>query len=371
MRVVAVNTYLGGFSIGLQQAEHDLVACYEPWKPGAKGAAELGLPVTTLKSFAETRGADLVIGNPPCTRFSPQVASHFNKAEKVHLRSSLSEFPELLEVLDTAIANKVRACWWETGPLAWKMGDDLVQAGAAYLEAGLKTTVTAIMIRIDLRYLGVPQHRPRCHLFYLVGDHDLTGFSLPPSAWSPSVGTLGRFIESQITGLRLNVPVALPGYALTDYATAMDWYVDKRPVLKYIAGFPKLSDPEDYWSTPVLGATNFIWERANRFWDLAEYAALMTFPVEPVQRQLTTRPAMSRTLLSKGVAPAVATWLTQWFLNPLVDEGVSYESLGKPNGNLPTRTSWGWRYDCDVSHNAQARRINKRSSSWLPPAPPR
>lgn len=353
MKTVSVHTYFGSFALGVQQAEWDVVSDYETWKPGGLGAAAMGLPAHTNKSLAGSQKARVVIGNPPCNRFSQAVASRYNKMAGI--RSDLSMFPELLDVLDVAIANDSDLAWWETGPMAWTQGAELIDSAAAKLSAEWKKPVTTLVTRLDLRYLGVPQRRPRCHIMHFKGEVALP--KVPASRW-PRAKRIGEYLAIETTGWKLENPVYPTKTVGATWSSPVAWAKDFIPRAKYIAGLPKLMSFHDHWSTTILGSTTFIWEDQDKWWDLAEYGVMMGFPIGKLLDFGASRTVNTRTLISKGVCSHAGRAMAEWIASPVLEPS-DQVLLPIDTGDMvaPTMVKPGlWHLDLDVPYNAQKRR---------------
>lgn len=359
LRVIGTHCYLGGFLLGLQSAGLNIVASAETWKPGAKGASALGLPIKTLEEIlSNPPDADMVVGNPPCSRFSHLSLSFFKNKEGAH--EDPETFPEIGQLREVALSTGARILWWETGPLAWSLGRDLIRGYHDSLRI-YWGEITTLIIRLDLRYIGVPQRRPRVHIIHMATTEYPPPFA-PPPQW-PIIPTIGEWIAAQVDGRELSNPVVVfkIGEVVED---PLHWAHEQDEKQKFRSMVPKVirySDPDAY---AVVSRRVMVWKEDNRWWDFLEYAALMTYPLDESLRllKLKKRSVDAEILLSKSVAPAASKWVAENVLFPWLDNahpGNRNLSWSDDAARMIPPHKWGtnlWELDLRVKDTRRRKR---------------
>lgn len=337
---------MGGFLIGLQQACLEVVTSLESWKPGLKGAQALGLPSIETTEERNCLRADLVVGNPPCSRFSHLSLSFFNK----NAHEDINTFPEVLELIKTAKKARAKIIWWETGPLAWSLGEPLLRNLHRSL-SNLWEKTTTLLIRLDLRYLGIPQRRPRVHIIHMRTIKPPP--SAPPPVW-PSDYTVGDWLTAKLEGCQLQYPVFHQ-----DSDDPLAWANKKASEMTFRSMVPKIISSQDWYTGSVVSRRLMVWQEKNRWFDLLEYAALMTYPLNKTPKLLsvTSGPLSAQVLISKSVAPAASKWVAENILLPWLGRAP------KKGVIKPVSTENGiWKLDLTIPHRTD----RKLRSGQLP-----
>ncbi len=322
MNVLGHHIYLGGFGIGMQNAGHTMLASIETWKEGAVAADVLErFPIIDYLPEGEP---DLIIANPPCSRFSQQTS--FQKYSHEH-RTQLETYPELLDVLQTAAAAGVGAVWWETGPGGAIHGRDLIKQAHEWLVSTLGGPWTTFIIHFNLTYAGHPQERPRCHVMHFFGDHaappipERTQLPLSVLSW------LDERVHDQ--KLELTQPcIAWGGTTIgapdpvADPFEWIKWAYDGGIKFKSIR--PDVMFEEDRVVRSIITRPMARWDAAGLRWlDVQEVALLMGYPPDRISVMYdwlkggAPRKAMqSIRLMSKSISPCAAQYLTENILEP-------------------------------------------------------
>lgn len=306
LKVIGTHCYLGGFLLGLQQAGLQILESEEVWKPGLRGAQALGSPSKEVSQMPDDLPeANIVVGNPPCSRFSHLSLSFFDK--KTH--EDPETFPEILDLVKVAKASRAQVIWWETGPLSWTLGRGLLANFHNQLY-DVWDNVTTLLARLDLRYIGIPQRRPRVHIIHAHTSNKPP--SVPEAVW-PSDYKVGDWLKSKTEGYELKRPVFSKE---TDNPVA--WAEKQDMEMKFRSVVPKVISREDWYTGSVLSRRIMVWREENRWFDFLEHAALMTYPLDKILNILSIRPRPleAQVLISKSVAPAASKWVAENILLP-------------------------------------------------------
>ena len=269
---VGIHTYLGGMSMDCDS--------FETWEPAISARKVLG----NIALGEMPQGFDVVIANPPCSRFSPTASMHFDE-------NHWEGFCELKEIVEAVHYTGAKGLWWETGPLAWNRRDIPQSLHEHFVSKWGRCTT--LYIKYDPRWSGVPQRRPRTHILHF------------------------QDIEKSST---INKPMkSLEEYAIggTPYVKEKFWPNSGMGAVKWaefaqLVGTMKMCNPsiigfEDRWGPAVFSGRGHVWRDLDRWWSPEEYANYMTYPKE-WGRILADEFGESNalTLLSKSVMPVSA-----------------------------------------------------------------
>lgn len=292
----------------------------------------MGLPAELFSEETDIPAAEMVVGNPPCSRFSHLSLSFFGKDS----HEDVNTFPEIIDLVDLAKRSGAGIIWWETGPLAWSLGRPLVK-NLHHLLIEIWGEVTTLIIRVDLRYLGIPQRRPRVHLIHLRGRYQPP--ALPAANW-PTGKTAREWINQKTKDFPLNNPLGPK-----DAVDPLAWAREKERTMTFRSMVPRIYRQDATYTHAVISRRCLLWEEDNRFFDLLEYAALMTYPLNKVLNLLDTgiTPAQAQVLLSKSVAPKITAWITNNIITPLLRDTEDHH----PEGKVPfiSKASNFWEVD--------------------------
>lgn len=303
LKAIGGHCYLGGFLLGLEKAGFSVLTSWETKKRGMRAAQIIGLPSCEFgESFNILPRADLVVGNPPCSRFSHLSLSFFDKEAYTNLET----FPEILDLAQMAKKAKARVLWWETGPLAWSVGKELIIRYHRFLNKFLGPTTT-LMIRVDLRYIGIPQKRPRNHIIHVRQKLK------PPAAISgswPIKGNLGQWLKTKTKNFSLELAVCPKKEIIAD---PVSWARIQDQKVTFRSMVPKIVSKLDFFSQSVVSRRLMVWLEENRFFDLLEYGALMTYPLDKIKKLANSLNSWEdgQVLLSQSVAPEITSWIDQ------------------------------------------------------------
>ena len=165
--VTGVHLYAGGFMQGVKAAGWTPKGTVETWRLPDKLRDALNISV-----IDQPGPSDVVISNPPCSRFSMMSTEHFSMDE----RHRLSDFTELQQSMDVVEACKPQVFWWETGPMASASGIPMIKSVHEELRRRWKK-VTTYVVKLDLlhRRLVDSDHRvldPRDAVGHIGVHHD-------------------------------------------------------------------------------------------------------------------------------------------------------------------------------------------------------
>ena len=319
IKAIGTHCYLGGFLLGLQRAGLRVGQSLETWKPGLQGARVLGLnSKETPEIPKKLPKAHIVAANPPCSRFSHLSLSFFNKKHHQDPES----FPQIIDLIKIAKAANAKMIWWETGPLAWSLGRDLLANFHDSLY-NIWGRVTTLLVRFDLRYIGIPQKRPRIHVIHI--NSAVKPPSVPQSVW-PTKYRVGEWLKNKTAGYKLENPVFLK-----NVSDPLAWAKKQESEMTFRSMVPKIISEKDWYTGSVVSRRIMIWKEENRFFDLLEYAALMDYPLEKMHNLISVakKPLNAQVLISKSVAPAASKWVAENIVLPWLKQKKS-ENLISP-----------------------------------------
>lgn len=317
MRIGAMHTYFGGFLHGLMRADAEVLVDYEAWPLGYDGALASGLPVRAFeKSLVDDIKLDMVVANPPCSRFS-----HFTKSSAFNEchRTRIDGFTELLNVIEFTERSGARAMWWETGPLFWNQGRKMMIEIKTRLSKTWKSP-KVLVVKYNTTHSGIPQNRPRCHVLCLDMDQVPRHVAMP--SWLPEAG-LGDWVERRVNGYELKLPCLKRDAQLQLERESVREYVQfQRLVGKFKSSMPVLLN-ENQRVSPAIVSRPAAWDISNRWLDLLELATLMDYPLDVVSKAFETlecarRPSVGIALLSKSVCPAATETIYKHVVIPSI-----------------------------------------------------
>ncbi len=313
MRALGVHTYYGGFQLGVQRAGFEDLGSVETWpKCIEPRQRDMGLSTIGWEEFhAAPFGADLVYSNPPCSRYSSMSVSTFTPEQQ----QDLNLFPDLADGLEIVRLSGAKAFWWETGPLLWNAGLEMSAAVSQRLAELWDEPVTEIIVKLDLRWIGVPQRRPRCHVLHVAG-RKAPPAEIPGPTPLPE-GGIWSWIQSQLDANGCGEP---DGFIRHKHRWPAESYRDMvlgiRDAASFMATMPRLMERSDPWAPAVLSGRLLSWE--DRWWTIEEYAVLMCFPVAGPRRTFDHVGQHALSLLSKGISPSAAEHVGNEILLPTI-----------------------------------------------------
>ena len=309
MNGVGIHTYAGGFVLGARKAGIEIAGSYETYKAPMRIAYAVG--VQNLIGTVIPR-VDLVIANPPCSRFSHMSVGTFTTEER-----RLDAFPELNEVFQCGLAADAGAVWWESGPLATSIGKETLVDCHLFFEREWGK-VTTVVVSFDLLYAGWPQRRPRTHILHFKGDLPVPG--MPKSRWNSEI-MLKPWLKNN----------AAPGEPLTPYYTNLGGYLsDPRSWVAYEhlrkGGFrstlPILYTDESQSSMSMIGARYYGWYEENQWWSINDYMTVMGYPQDVNYEALETEPSRRfyvHGISGKSVSPCASEYIATNLLIPMFE----------------------------------------------------
>lgn len=310
MRAIGVHTYAGGFLQGLVNSGVDARLSVESWAPGANLSTALGFSRVLFSESSELYSThpDIVVGNPPCSRFSCMSCHRYSREQKDDVRM----FPELLEIFGEGLRMKPRILWWETGPLGFTQGQKLIATADAHVRSIMGNCRT-LVIKVDARDVGVPQWRPRTHIMHFMDDFRRDGLPLGMNY----AGTVRNFIDEH----RNPGPIVPYSYHDISMGDPVGDSMVEQARRGFNAAKPKIVDENAAYAPAVLGSRQFCWKNENRWWSLNEYAALQGFPKGIDYARVEKDPGYIITVLSKGLSPMVSQWVYQKIVYPILARG--------------------------------------------------
>lgn len=292
VKSLGVHTYFGGFAIGVSRVT-EVLGSVENWGPALAWAPKLNLRVLSPDAIPR---ANYVFANPPCSRFSSMSFSKFDDYE----RTELNSFPEMMDVVDVATAAGAEMVHIESGPLLFSNGHGL----AREIQAALPHHPYMTVLKIDTLHAGLPQKRPRTHLFFTT--EPMPELNLEPKALPKNLHEF--FLKWNAEYEFEPVPSDARANPVVVAAASGDSAV-------FISARPKILSRYDKYSYSVVSSRKFAWLEENRWLSIDEYAALQGYPsagfnyAEPGVN-------LSMALISKSVSPSIAEYLTERVVCP-------------------------------------------------------
>lgn len=306
---IAIHTYFGTMEMGAAR----VIPCLgsvETWRKAVEWREQVGRPaLSTVEGRSMT--CDVVLANPPCSRFSCMSSSAYGADKYVDLQT----YPELLDVIELTKATGARVMWWETGPLAWSQSAAITAAVNKMLGWEHST-----IIKHDPRSVGVPQRRVRCHVVHS-REPIITRMGFvwdPPSAREFCVRDPES--ECQIREQEWNFPPSL--------------HVPLRDMVQtFRANVPRLIEDDSCSAPVVLSGRLLGWRQQDRWATAEELARLMGAP--PEEMKLLKNQWERLTALSKGVCADVAADVARRIILPTLEQR-GLELVGP----TPERLDW-------------------------------
>jgi hypothetical protein len=323
--VIGRHVYAGGFMLGVQQAGWKPLLSSETWPDPAPLFNRILPNIPRVRSIEGTM-AEITIGNPPCSRFSHMSYDKFNAGD----RSQLIKFPELQSVLRVGVEANSHTIWWETGPLAYKAGCDLVAAAHKELEA-IWGRCNTLMVFLDTAWTGLPQQRPRTHIVH-------TKYPLPESLIIPqkrSIRDLGfvgifEYVQRDTVDNPL-VHRMEDNRWIGKYASAKEYIHNEKmhPERGFNATKPLLIGEEDQVVNAIISGRLLYWKNIGRWWELPEYATVMSYPTlqEVDYYAVAKNPVKTLMYLAKSVTPCAASFMVENVLEQIYNEQPLKERL--------------------------------------------
>lgn len=292
---LGAHTFFVGFQRGMEQTlgKGRVLGSVEGWVPGIEAREACGAGHIPF-SRGKREEAQLVFSNPPCSRYSAMSTGAFTEADK----SNIVNFCELTQATEVAAAVGAKALWWETGPLLWGKGEGMVESAHAAMERHWGVPSTTVVLRLDLRYAGVPQRRPRCHVLHARGSLE------PPD---PPDGGLEPGLKVQ-EWVHARAPTRLR-YAYSPPSPARRTATMLQYFGTFESGKPSIVKHDAPYAPAVISARQFAWDEPDIWWSLEEYAALMCYPQEDAIAVCDKYgPRHAKVMLAKSVSPSAARW---------------------------------------------------------------
>lgn len=304
MKAVGVHTFFVGFQRGMEKVlgESSVLGSVEGWDRGIRARAACGAGHVPFAEAASLGRVDLVFSNPPCSRYSSMSTGAYSSSDK----GQLVNFCELGDAVDVALTLKARALWWETGPLLWGKGMDMVRDVHQKLEGAWGEPATTVVVKTDLRSFGVPQRRPRCHVLHAKGSWE------PPDPERPQL-----LSGSVLEWVRARTPPVLSRFILDPPGPARRECAEMRILGTFESSKPSMVRSTAPYAPAVISARQFAWDVPDRWWSLEEYAALMCYPMDDAcAASDDAGPRAAKTLLAKSVSPAAAEGVWRDYFEP-------------------------------------------------------
>lgn len=314
MRVGGIHTYLGGFALGVKRLSYvNFLGSIETWRKPVALAEMLGVPIVP----AHIAKLDVLISNPPCSRFSGCSMDHYTDED----RSSLATFPDLQQVVQAAKDSGARVVWWESGPLAFTSGHGIIREMEAELAKIWKGTVSTIMLKLDPPFIGLPQRRARTHIIHF--NRNVAAFGLPgPNLYQHGIW---KFIAARLdptVPADADPPMTkFSNKGKYDISSPVEFAKHYHSVGGFASTIPKIFSFEDPYFLAIIPGRDFVWLEPDRFWTLNEFAAGMDFPARNYNDMGVSANTV-KTYLCKGLLPGVAEWVLDKVITPILDNKV-------------------------------------------------
>jgi site-specific DNA-cytosine methylase len=299
-----MSTYGGGFLLGVKRAGGTVLGDIPTWDECMPFANLIGINHVKPEDFNH---ADVVVGNPPCSRFSAMSYSAFNEND----RTNINAFCDLTAVLDLGVEKKARVIHWENGPIACTKGRDIIVE--AHRRVHAKTT---LVLKFDLPWTGTLQRRPRTHVIHFMDPCTIKGLPGPIKETRP----IKAWVDSHFPKGKVQVPVTYERYYPMEDPIGVVAHHES------IGGFramkPRAVNETQRWSPSLVSGRQHAWIQENRWWSIAEYAAIQAYPVDLDYETLLGKPwHRVTTYMSKSVSPAASKWLFEHVITCAVNFG--------------------------------------------------
>lgn len=324
MNVLGMHTYMGGFMYGLQYIGFESLGSVETWGKPAALAEYLGvkqLQVDDIPSI--NKPVDLLVGNPPCSRFSAMTHNKFDNTA----RTVLDNFGDLKAILTLGKVVKASVVWWENGPIAFTGGRDLIKQAHDYLGAAY-----TLVLKFSMPLTGAPQQRTRTHVFHVVhtdvdknGEEAESRLTIPMSSYAP--GPVYDWVTCGIPESRLQPYSCEQYFPLDNPKATIDAAWGEREKMGFLSTKPILINEHQRYVPSVIAYRHMAWEEHNRWFSIPEYANIMTYPPDvnwTMKFHLQGFEVMR--FMAKSVAPAVSAWLALRFMPQLLNRVGSVNS---------------------------------------------
>ena len=352
VKAVAVHTYLGGMQLGVAET-CDVETSLESWEDAiearlraserlAASKMDFVPPWDDLKTWSGK--ADLVFANPPCARFSVTSARHYSAVKK----TDLGEFCELQDVCGIAQSSGASMMWWETGPMLWTKGRDMVESIHRYMERWWGSCTT-LLVKVDARTFGIPQKRSRVHAIHCEGRFvptvnqlaDMWPIKLTAHEWV--VDQMTRRWKPQSKWLLPTNPSMLDTKPRDDWGDPIKYCQVQDLTCTFGQGKPQQFSVKDPFLPVVLSGRLGCWSELKRWISIEEWSAFMTIP-PTYARAVADEIGSLKTLqlLSKGVCSDVSKGVSESFALPMLSR----------SGDTSLTADDMWNEDCyevDVS----------------------
>ena len=322
---LAVYTYAGGFSLGVQQAGFDVLAHFED-KYGVKTAA-LNFPKIDIRSPRSSWNPkdyagkiDFVFANPPCAVFS-RSSMRPGRGLNTHQEDPRTACYE--HIYDVVKIVRPRVFAIESVSEALTRGAAVIRHLADRAERfGYNIT----LLTVNAARHGVPQNRKR---FFFIGhtfqrvdfiNPGLTDVTVRQALVEVLPQTFPTLTPYALDIRKMVRVMPKTGGKVRNYFERLRKHGDKRALQFKLPGFfPRSIDPDSVGPV-VIGVSEWFHPNGNVF-SLEEFKALCGFPhsfVFPESHGHTQRIQ----LLARGLAPPVAKYVSAQILKGLKKKDV-------------------------------------------------
>lgn len=360
--VIGRHVYAGGFMLGVQRVGWEPIAALESWEDPAPLFYRVLPGVLRVKRVDDK--ADIVIGNPPCSRFSHMSFDKFNCSD----RSNLDNFPELMSVLQAGIHADAHTVWWETGPLAFTSGDGII-AGAHNMLKFAWGECNTLEVLFDTAWAGVPQQRPRTHIIH-------TKYPVPSSLLLPEKRTVQ---DRGFDNVHRWIERDTAGNAITGKLVDNRWIGKHDSIAEYIRygrmhtekGFnatkPLLISRDDLVVNAIVSGRLYAWKEDQRWWELPEYASVMGYPTleEVNYYEVAKNPMKTLMFLAKSVSPCASEWVAQHIVEQIFAENWEQQQCWLPYRQMTPSIVCDGVSKLDLGTGTRVHKLRSHTRGWL------
>lgn len=325
MKAVAVHTYMGGMQLGVEKT-CEVITSLESWEDAMEARELAALDYDHVPRYDDLKtwkgSADFVFANPPCARFSVSASRLYGAVKK----ADIGEFCELQDVCGVTQQTGAKMMWWETGPMLWTKGRDMVYSIHDYM-ARWWGSCTTLVVKVDARSFGIPQKRTRTHAIHCAGDFapivnprdDMWPISKTAFQWMAHElkNRWGYDFDPDDSEKKL-LPVKPSEYG-SHWGSPSKYCKTQDVVSSFGQGKPQRFSINDPFLPVVLSGRLGCWEEVNRWISIEEWATFMTMPpayARAIADALT--PHKTLQLLSKGVCSDVSREVSSQFAIPMM-----------------------------------------------------
>lgn len=219
-------------------------------------------------------------------------------------REDLNNFEDLIDVLEVGRDTSAEMVWVENGPLMFSRGDSLLEQ----FKEVLGWDPYILVLKINARQCGLPQDRPRTHVF--LAKRPFPDMDMQPTTWPTSVWDFMKVWNSAYE---------FEGVPSSEIPDPITYSAMQEDSAVFLSTRPKIIDENDAYTYSMVSSRHFAWLNQERWWTVDEYAAIQGYPAGNGFDYAEPGASLAMALISKSVSPTVSSWLTNRVVLPYFD----------------------------------------------------